>query len=813
MRLKSFHTDIFAGINNIDVEFKEGLNVLAGPNEIGKSSIINAIFVSLFIEPKLRYNYSDLRGKEFSDRFFPYPEGNYVEGKLEFCIGENDYTIYKKWSNNDPEGHMILPDKSRIDKNSIKKKRRDLLPYGKSTYENIVFTKQEEVKSFLNRITNEKELTELKGTVSNILRKAVLELGDISIDKLGNKIEEELDNLIKRWDLDNNRPSNLDRGLNNPYQQGTGEIYDTFIKKEILKRKIKKAEDKESAYQKVSSELEELNVRLKEVRHKKESLAEIEDDIDKREKINRRIEEINNSLKEMMEINNNWPEKKKEINKLSEKVEKLEDKIKILEEEKIKADKLNKKIDIENKVNKIGEIKKSISEWKEKKEKLDNVNKEKVKKLEINKQKIDQAEASLKGASLKAKVNRASFDDIFVITGIEGERKVQIDEEVEANGYINIRTKDIEIEVESAEIDYEEIRKVYVKANKKFQKILKELGVVDVTSARDKLQKLRNINHTINNKKERIDDILEEKSYQDLINEKKKYEDIEESREIKIIEKEIEKAKDKRRDLESQIKIVENKIEEWEKEYVNIDSLEKDINELKKEKDSKKDALEKLAELPERFDTSKGYRNKLKRLREEYDKLNEDFKEKSEKMYIAKSELPDNSTEDMKEELQDLKFDFKRLLERAKSLLKIQNAYNRKLEEIDDKSFNPLIESFSKYINILTDGKYKVSNLDDKFQIELESKDGKKLPADIYKLSYGTSDSAALALRFALYENMFDENKGFIILDDCLVNLDPARRDKAIGLIQGFSEKYQVVFSTCNPDTAIDLGGNIINIR
>jgi len=812
MRLKSFHTDIFAGINNIDIEFKEGLNVLAGPNEVGKSSIINAIFVSLFIEPKLRYNYSDLRGKEFSDRFFPYPEGNYVEGRLEFCIGENDYTIYKKWSNNDPEGHIILPDKSRIDKSSIKEKRQDLLPYGKSTYENIVFTKQAEVKSFLNRITNENELTELKGTISNILRKAVLELGDISVDKLGNKIKDELDTLIKRWDLENNRPSNLDRGLNNPYQQGTGKIYDTFIKKEILKRKIKKAEDKELAYQKVSSELEEINVRLKEVRHKKESLTEIEDDIDQREKINRRIGEINNGLKEMRKINNNWPEKEKEINKLSEKIEKLKDKIKILKQEKIRADKLNRKRDIGNKINKIGEIKKSISRWKEKKEKLDNVNKEKVEELEINKQKIDQAEASLKGASLKAKVNRASSDDIFVITGIEGKRKVQIDEEVEANGYINIRTKEIEIEVESAEIDYEEIRNVYIKANKKFQKTLKKLGVVDVSSARDKLQKLRNINHTINNKKERIDDILEEKSYQDLINEKEKYKDIKETRKIKTIDKEIEKAKDKRRDLESEIKIIENKIDEWEESYVNIDSLEKNINELKKEKDSKIEALEKLAELPERFDTSKGYYHTLKRLRKEHDKLNEDFKEKSEKMYIAKSELPKNSTENMKEELQDLKYDFKRLIKRAKSLLKIKNVYNKKLEEIDDKSFNPLIESFSRYINILTDGKYKVSNLDDKFQIELESKDGKKLPADIYKLSYGTSDSAALALRFALFENMFGENNGFVILDDCLVNLDPARREKAIGLIQGFSEKYQVIFSTCDPNTAIDLGGNIINI-
>ncbi|MGM0410998.1 MAG: ATP-binding protein, partial [Bacillota bacterium] len=64
----------------------------------------------------------------------------------------------------------------------------------------------------------------------------------------------------------------------------------------------------------------------------------------------------------------------------------------------------------------------------------------------------------------------------------------------------------------------------------------------------------------------------------------------------------------------------------------------------------------------------------------------------------------------------------------------------------------------------------------------------------------------------ALFKNMFSKEESFIILDDCLVNLDPSRKEKAIELIQRFSEKYQVIFSTCNPETAKNLGGNIINI-
>jgi len=812
MTLKSFQTDIFAGINDIEIKFEEGLNVLVGPNEAGKSSIINALFVSLFIKPKIDKRYSDLRGEEFENRFLPYPEGNFVNGKLVFSIGEDDYTIYKKWSNDNPEGHMILPDKSRIDKGSIKEKRQELLPYGKSTYENIVFTKQEEVKTFLKNITEEGELTELKGTVSNVLRKAILELGDISIDKLGSKIEKELEDLIKKWDLDNNRPSNPDRGLNNPYKKGTGEIYDTYINKELLKRDIDDAEQKERSYQKISTDLEDINEELKETKQKKEKLAAIEDDIVKRENLKRRNNEIKQKLEKMNEVIEAWPEKEKKINELKESLKDFESKLKELKEEKERAKKYNKKKELEEIIDSIDDINKNIEDLKEQKKKLGEISKGKVNKLDAFKNKIDQAEASLKGARLKARVNRADSSDISVIPGIEEERKVQVSEEIEAEGYINIKTNNIDIEVESAEIDYGEISKNHSEANKKYQKLLKELEVEDVSSARDKLQKLRNIDNDISNKKDKIDEILESKSYEELKKQYNEYQDIDKTRAIAIIDEVIENKKDDKRDLESNIKIKKNKIEEWEEEYDSINNLKNNISELQEEKESNKEELKELAELPEEFDTTKEYRKELKDLREENDRLNEEFKEKREKMFTAKSELPDNSTEDMKEELQDLEYDFQKLIERAESLVKIKNVYENKLLEIDEKSFEPLIDSFSDYLYKLTDGKYRIAKLDDKFQIELESENGKRLPADIHKLSFGTSDSTALALRFALFENMFKEEESFIILDDCLVNLDPSRRERAIELIQEFSDKHQVIFSTCNPETANDLGGNIINI-
>jgi exonuclease SbcC len=79
-------------------------------------------------------------------------------------------------------------------------------------------------------------------------------------------------------------------------------------------------------------------------------------------------------------------------------------------------------------------------------------------------------------------------------------------------------------------------------------------------------------------------------------------------------------------------------------------------------------------------------------------------------------------------------------------------------------------------------------------------------------LSYGTYDAAALALRFAIFDNLFRDYGGFIILDDCLVNFDPERRKNAVRLIKEYQEKYQIIYSTCDSERAAEFKANIINI-
>ena len=52
--------------------------------------------------------------------------------------------------------------------------------------------------------------------------------------------------------------------------------------------------------------------------------------------------------------------------------------------------------------------------------------------------------------------------------------------------------------------------------------------------------------------------------------------------------------------------------------------------------------------------------------------------------------------------------------------------------------------------------------------------------------------------RLALIDNMYAEEKPFLILDDPFVNLDDAHTERALKLVERIAGEYQVLYLVCN---------------
>jgi len=71
-------------------------------------------------------------------------------------------------------------------------------------------------------------------------------------------------------------------------------------------------------------------------------------------------------------------------------------------------------------------------------------------------------------------------------------------------------------------------------------------------------------------------------------------------------------------------------------------------------------------------------------------------------------------------------------------------------------------------------------------------------------LSVGYQDLIGVALRFALADAMYPEEKPFLILDDPFVNFDSQKLARAKQLLDEVAERYQIIYFTCHESRGLN---------
>ena len=109
----------------------------------------------------------------------------------------------------------------------------------------------------------------------------------------------------------------------------------------------------------------------------------------------------------------------------------------------------------------------------------------------------------------------------------------------------------------------------------------------------------------------------------------------------------------------------------------------------------------------------------------------------------------------------------------------------------------PIPANWSKNI---VKGRFEEIQMNGDLPSTFTTDDGRPLTYSL--LSHGTKDTVALAWRFALTEHLLQDQTGFIILDDPMVDMDPERRELASKAIEEFAKEQQVLVMTCHPEHA-----------
>ena len=121
-------------------------------------------------------------------------------------------------------------------------------------------------------------------------------------------------------------------------------------------------------------------------------------------------------------------------------------------------------------------------------------------------------------------------------------------------------------------------------------------------------------------------------------------------------------------------------------------------------------------------------------------------------------------------------------------------------KRLKDRYVAPVKNNFTEYTELLEKALGERITMTPNFEIRYERNGVERSEKH---LSAGQRSICAFCFRMALIENMYADEKPFLILDDPFVNLDGEHLEKVKGVLNALSAKFQILYFTCHESRAI----------
>ncbi|MDW7651227.1 MAG: SMC family ATPase [Bacillota bacterium] len=797
----------FGGISNRTLSFKPGLNVVLGPNEAGKSTLVDAVFAALFLKSAIKK--SSREWNDFLLKYLPYPKGESLRVELHFTGRDGrDYVLLRGWGSA-KEASLAHGTNKTMDDDEIQEHLRTQLGYDRGTYQGILFARQDEMVRTIDLLRQNQEAA---GTMGDLLRSFVLQSGGVSLEKLQSKIETLEKQLLNNWDQDLDLPRN-NKGIDNPHKKNIGQILQAYYDTEHLKRKHREVREAEEEIQRLQDELQALLQQKEELQPRREQMAAIEKDIRQREITAYQLQNLSTQLQTVKKLVTDWPTATERKKALAKEHDQLQTKHILLQQELTEA---QQTLLARQKRELYTNVKPLVQQIEEKEAELSrfpNIEADDVRTLERLENSINQKKAELAAMKLQAKMSAAKPLTLTVTKGPGEPEQVTVHKEtvITADGRLLFAGKDWSLEVQSGEEGVDRIIAQLKEHEENLASGLTSHNATDLNDVRSIQQKRAALISEIQQTRTKAETMLNEYSFADLEAELKELGPDKPVRDPEKIREEISETLISQSTTKTQLDELTDKITAWEEEFGSTDKVIETLGEISSSVRQKQTELDNLAPLPEGYSDPAHFLAELDRIKEDLEKVTQSINDH--KLHLQQAELTasDESTDEINEKLKASEEKLLNLKKQATALLQVKEELQKLRDNADRDSFRPLTDAFGRYLKPVTANRYCTSDMDGVLPNSIATCTGKELPVDI--LSMGTKRGMALAIRLAMAEFLLKDAAGFMVMDDPLVDLDPQRRELAAATIREYAEKRQLIVLTCDPAVAQLLAGNLVEIE
>jgi DNA repair protein SbcC/Rad50 len=798
MKLLSIRLHPFGGTANRTCTLQDGINVLEGPNEFGKSTLSNALWHGLFTPTNL----TPASLLKTMGRWYPKPGGDHVRITLQFHADGDIWTLQKTWgagatSSLQAEGAAGIADPAKV-----QAQLTTLLRRNEATWQQVMFTSQAQLAATMERLQQNSGKVD---DVQSLLAGPAAIPGDIPPDKLTAALEARIAQHFGRWDVSSNGPER-GRGIDNPWANGKGPLLDAWYAMETVRRDLGNVIRHEEAVDEINEKISSIAGEMADDDGFVKTGRSLRDGLGKRDGLEAKCELLANELKLLKEIMTAWPGaaqviegKKTEFNGVTQDLESLETELK-------NAKKRGHAEHLKVAHRRLAEVR---SEWQQAAIRLAESKAvapallAELKQLEAE---IEKLRIQIAAQKLSAKLESTTSLSVTVQRGISDPETITLSPssawENQAEGILRLEYQDLRISVESGTGDVNVLFASLETARNRHAEILQTLGHESLAAAQ-----LADVEHQKrlleeSTKKGLYQAALQGRSEEVWAEDMAALTNLPETRSVDVLENEKTRLLGRKAAVDFAILQEGEKILKWTNDHTDTETLTNKILTKTGEANQAKQDLADLPVLPEGFASIPEYLGLLSRK----ESAREQCEQRLGALKIEQAALtgaaPDNTAEELRADLEIKQREFERQQADGQALIRIRAKLQAVIAErgIDDP-MQGLTIAVSSHFRNLTGDRYQKVTLDG----SIPSRVGGAVTLDTTLLSQGTLGSLALATRFALSELYLRDMGGFFLLDDPFTDMDASRRTAAVRAIGTFAAKHQVLFFTCHPEHATEL--------
>lgn len=794
MKIKKISCEQFAGLQDCSVELNDGINVIFGRNESGKSTLVNLLSRTLFQSSKIKMNSKD--GKDFKLHYYPVPckdsvAGDYVDGSVTLEANDGTYTIARTWGVGAQE-KLSTPSGKIKDSDTINEILRQHLTYGEGVYRDILLTSQYEAAQSLDQLLKPNGAESTKQELLLSASNAFAESDGITLASIEGKIQEKISEIQgKNWDATQSIPR--PNRQNARWQKDMGKILPAFYEREDAQKALNKLHELEDNLDQANASFREAGRLLEEATQNRDRFEQSFSLLEKQDELKKNVQLLQINEKNYQAAAEQWPKDLQNFTLGSALRQQLQ--------QRNLLDLYSKAKEIRGKLLPLQS--KLQDRYCPQDSEIDTV-------MQAD-HRITTLQNQLCGMNLAAQLSMLD-GHIMEVTSLRTGKPLDTSSGTfPINEAVLLRIPGVmELQLAPANVNVTELNQKIDEYTQRRQEILDCYQVTSAQALEDLAKAIQKDIQEANKLNDRLNELLGEHKFEDLEAEVQEFpSDIPDAAALHVQIRELCQGQT----LDTFLGACQSKLSNYEQQFETPDALSVTLSDTQTVLQEKKKALESCQEIPQEYSCiadPQTYKTELSGSLETCVKNKEEALNKKAKADQELETYRDSIVGDPNDNLEKACQEFESQKEALSHWLHIQQVFEQQKEQVRNNPVQDIADHFARYLSLLSGGTVSTEFPEfGKMEMNIYSKNRNLTYAT---LSEGTKETVSLAFRLAVLDHLFPDGGGILVLDDPFTDMDAQRTAQACTLVQDCAQRHQILIMTCHEDYCSLLGGNRIDI-